>query len=101
MSEVWETYYTMSEKEKPKGLEELLEVIAGNVSKNSFKYSIFYNDVVADLTNCAINRAINGKNKSFLKICLRYINLVPFLAVGMVLIQKEKLLLINWIKNKK
>lgn len=65
MSEVWEIYYAMSEKEKPKGLEELLEVIAGNVSKNSCKYSIFYNDVVADLTNCAINRAINGKNNTF------------------------------------
>lgn len=65
MSEVWETYYAMSEKEKPKGLEELLEVIAGNVSKSSCKYSMFYNDVVADLTNCAINRAVNGKNNTF------------------------------------
>ncbi|KAB7673112.1 hypothetical protein [Bacillus sp. B1-b2] len=65
MSEVWGIYYTMSENEKPKGLEELLEVIADNVRKSSFEYSIFYNDVVADLTNCAINRAINGKNSSF------------------------------------
>ncbi|MDA2729846.1 hypothetical protein PDR34_08560 [Bacillus cereus] len=65
MSEVWGIYYAMSENEKPKGLEELLEIIADNVRKSSFKYSIFYNDVVADLTNCAINRAINGKSSSF------------------------------------
>lgn len=65
MSAVWGIYYTMSENEKPKGLEELLEVISDNVRKSSFEYSIFYNDVVADLTNCAINRAINGKNSSF------------------------------------
>ena len=95
MSEVWGIYYAMSENEKPKGLEELLEIIADNVRKSSFKYSIFYNDVVADLTNCAINRAINGKSSSFLKNCLRYINSVRFLAVGMVIIQKEKLLRLN------
>ncbi|NMD71267.1 hypothetical protein HHO41_13265 [Bacillus sp. DNRA2] len=65
MSEVWGTYYAMSENEKPKGLEELLEIIADNLRKSSFKYSIFYNDVVADLTNCAINRAINGNSSSF------------------------------------
>ncbi|MGH1038809.1 hypothetical protein [Bacillus wiedmannii] len=65
MSEVWGIYYAMPENEKPKGLEELLEIIADNVRKSSFKYSIFYNDVVADLTNCAINRAINGKSSSF------------------------------------
>ena len=65
MSEVWGLYYEKSENEKPKGLEELLEIIADNVRKSSFKYSIFYNDVVADLTNCAINRAINGKSNSF------------------------------------
>ncbi|BCB04106.1 hypothetical protein [Bacillus sp. KH172YL63] len=65
MSEVWGIYYAMSESEKPKGLEGLLGIIADNVRKSSFKYSIFYDDVVADLTNCAINRAINGKNSSF------------------------------------
>ncbi|MBD5799897.1 hypothetical protein BHU24_22825 [Bacillus pseudomycoides] len=65
MSEVWCSYYAMSENEKPKGLEELLEIIDDNVRKSPFKYSIFYNDVVADLTNCAINRAINGKSNSF------------------------------------
>ncbi|MED3398583.1 hypothetical protein [Bacillus wiedmannii] len=65
MSEVWGIYYAMPENEKPKGLEELLEIIADNVRKSSFKYSIFYNDVVADLTNCVINRAINGKSSSF------------------------------------
>ncbi|MCA1202306.1 hypothetical protein [Priestia flexa] len=65
MSEVWGNYYTMPEHERPKGLDELLEVIADNVRRSSFKYSMFYNDVVADLTNCAINRAINGKNSSF------------------------------------
>lgn len=65
MSEVWGIYYSMTENEKPKGLEELLEIIADNVRKSSFKNSIFYNDVVADLTNCAINRAINGKSNPF------------------------------------
>ncbi|EPC8418189.1 hypothetical protein EXW45_17160 [Bacillus wiedmannii] len=65
MSAVWGIYYAMPENEKPKGLEELLEIIADNVRRSSFKYSIFYNDVVADLTNCAINRAINGKSSSF------------------------------------
>lgn len=67
MSEVWGIYYAMPENEKPKGLEELLEIIDDNVRKSSFKYSIFYNDVVADLTNCAINRAINGKSSSFVE----------------------------------
>ncbi|KEZ53660.1 hypothetical protein [Metabacillus indicus] len=62
MSEVWGIYYVMPENEKPK---ELVEVIADNVRKSSFKYNMFYNDVVADLTNCAINRAINGKRSSF------------------------------------
>lgn len=33
MSEVWGIYYAMSENEKPKGLEELLEIIADNVRK--------------------------------------------------------------------
>ncbi|MEB3052707.1 hypothetical protein [Bacillus pseudomycoides] len=64
MSEVWCSYYAMSENEKPKGLEELLEIIDDNVRKSPFKYSIFYNDVVAGLTNCAINR-VNGKSNSF------------------------------------
>ena len=67
MSEVCGIYYAMPENEKPKGLEELLEIIDDNVRKSSFKYSIFYNDVVADLTNCAINRAINGKSSSFVE----------------------------------
>ncbi|MER2263459.1 MAG: hypothetical protein ABS934_15755, partial [Psychrobacillus sp.] len=38
MSEVWGLYYEKSENEKPKGLEELLEIIADNVRKSSFKY---------------------------------------------------------------
>ncbi|TKI67406.1 hypothetical protein FC756_13345 [Lysinibacillus mangiferihumi] len=65
ISEVWGIYYEISENGKTEGLEELLEIIADNVRKSSFKYSIFYDDVVADLTNCAINRAINGKSSSF------------------------------------
>ncbi|WP_282035210.1 hypothetical protein [Metabacillus indicus] len=78
MSEVWGTYYAMSENEKPKGLEELLEVIADNVRKSSFKYSMFYNDVVADLTNCAINRAINGKSSSFFEELFKIYQLGAF-----------------------
>ncbi|MEY9867203.1 hypothetical protein ABIE66_002582 [Peribacillus sp. B2I2] len=65
MSEVWGSYYAMPEDEKPEGLEALLEIISKNVRESPFEYNIFYNDVVADLTNCAINRAINGKNSSF------------------------------------
>jgi len=65
MSEVWGDYYAMPEGERPPELNGLLEIIADNVRKSSFKYSEFFDDVVADLTNCAINRAINGKNNSF------------------------------------
>ncbi|MGR3207408.1 hypothetical protein ACSYGW_13760 [Bacillus glycinifermentans] len=65
MSKVWNDYYSMSESKKPKGLEELLDIIAENVRKSSFEYGVFYHDVVADLHNCAINRAINGKTNSF------------------------------------
>ncbi len=45
-------------------MEEILEVIATNVRKSSFN-NIFFNEIVADLNNCAINRAINEKTKSF------------------------------------
>ncbi|KYC73256.1 hypothetical protein B4099_1980 [Heyndrickxia coagulans] len=34
-----------------------------------------------------------------MKNCLKYINSVLFHAVGMVIIQKEKLLLLNWINE--
>ncbi|UAC48872.1 hypothetical protein K6959_02825 [Bacillus aquiflavi] len=64
MSEVWSKYYTIPEDERPKGLEEILEIISDNVRGNAFN-SFFFNEVVADLNNCAINRAINGRSSSF------------------------------------
>ena len=64
MSEVWRKYYAISENERRKGLDGILEVISVNLRESSF-YSNFFNDVVADLNNCAISRAINGKSNSF------------------------------------
>ena len=64
MSEVWSNYYGVSENERPKGLENLLEIISDNLRKSSFS-SNFFNEVVADLNNCAINRAINGEISNF------------------------------------
>lgn len=64
MSEVWGNYYAMMEDKRPEGLEELLEIISDNLRESSL-YNDFFDDVTADLNNCAINRAINGKNCSF------------------------------------
>ena len=64
MSEVWRKYYAISENKRHKGLEGISEIISVNLRESSF-YSNFFNDVVADLNNCAISRVINGKSNSF------------------------------------
>ena len=65
MSEIWGKYYSMHEPEKP-SLDGLLSVfiecLKGRVSN---PYSYFYDDIVAEFKNCAVNRAINGKTDNF------------------------------------
>lgn len=65
MSEVWGGYYNLSEDGKTLELDGLLDIIAGNVRKSENVLSDFFDDVVADLKNCAVNRAINGKTNNF------------------------------------
>ncbi|WP_166000875.1 hypothetical protein [Bacillus sp. Cs-700] len=65
MSKVWEKYYTYQESERPSGLEQILPIISQNVREQEMNKH-FFHDVVADLHNCAVNRAINGKASSFM-----------------------------------
>lgn len=64
MSQVWDVYYTLSEDVRPVNLEELLELISENVRNSLNKYDEFYEEIVADLNNCAISRAVNGKDET-------------------------------------
>lgn len=56
------------------------------------------NDIVADLSNCAINRAINGKTSSFFEDIFKAYQYGLFRVVGKAIIQKEILLRIK-LKN--
>ncbi|MFP3339623.1 hypothetical protein R0J91_16715, partial [Micrococcus sp. SIMBA_131] len=47
------------------GLEQILPIISQNVREQEMNKH-FFHDVVADLHNCAVNRAINGKASSFM-----------------------------------
>lgn len=65
MSEVWADYYEKPDDEKPKNLDDLLEVISENIRECDYPYNTFFNDIVGDLKNCAVNRSINGLKDSF------------------------------------
>lgn len=65
MSEVWGEIYELNDDQKPQDLDVLLEVFSVNVRRVSAEFNIFFGDVVADLNNCAINRAVNGNTHNF------------------------------------
>ncbi|MBE2978194.1 hypothetical protein [Priestia megaterium] len=65
MSDVWEQYYDLADGEKPQELESILEAIAENLRESLEDYDDFFEDIVADLNNCAISRAVNGTNNKF------------------------------------
>ncbi|RDZ18504.1 hypothetical protein C3744_02540 [Priestia megaterium] len=65
MSDVWEQYYDLADVEKPRDLEEIVEVIAENVRERLGDHDNFFEDIVADLNNCAISRAVNGTKNNF------------------------------------
>lgn len=49
-----------------KGLDEITEEIANGLRNQiTDSYRDFFEDVVVDLRNCALNRAINGQNQNF------------------------------------
>jgi len=60
MSEVWDKYYELVHDQKPQNLDILLEVFSENVRSAATEFNNFFEEIVADLNNCAINRAING-----------------------------------------
>lgn len=65
MSDVWERYYDLTDVEKTRELEEIVEVIAENLRQRLEGYDAFFEDIVADLNNCAISRAVNGTENNF------------------------------------
>lgn len=65
MSEVWEQYYDLADVEKPRDLEEIVEVIAEHLQQSLKDYDNFFEDIVADLNNCAISIAVNGTKNNF------------------------------------
>ncbi|MEC1752643.1 hypothetical protein [Bacillus mojavensis] len=65
MSEVWGEIYELNDDQKPQDLDVLLEVFSVNVRRVSAEFNIFFGDVVADLNNRAINRAVNGNTHNF------------------------------------
>ncbi|MEW4370455.1 hypothetical protein [Paenibacillus kandeliae] len=71
-SEVKGKLYELDAESKPEGLEDLTEVIA-DILRESIpeEYSAFFENVVVDLKNCAINRAVNGKVDTFYETILQ------------------------------
>ncbi|KYD06490.1 hypothetical protein [Bacillus atrophaeus] len=65
MSEVWERFYELEDDQKPKNIDALLNIFAENIRSASTDFNPFFEDIVADLNNCAINRAINGNTDNF------------------------------------
>ncbi|MFP3888563.1 hypothetical protein HPB58_06920 [Priestia filamentosa] len=66
MAKVKGKLYRLDPNEKPKGLDEVTEEIANGLRNQiTDSYRDFFEDVVVDLRNCAINRAINGQNQNF------------------------------------
>ncbi|MEC2060862.1 MULTISPECIES: hypothetical protein [Bacillus] len=65
MSEVWDKYYQLIDDQKPQNLDILLDVFSVNVRSAMTELNTFFEEIVADLNNCAINRAVNGITDNF------------------------------------
>lgn len=66
MGKVKGKLYKLDPSQKPNGLEEISEEIANGLRNHlPDSYSDFFENVVVDLRNCAINRAINGQVQNF------------------------------------
>ncbi len=91
MSEVWGEIYELNDDQKPQDLDVLLEVFSVNVRRVSAEFNIFFEDVVADLNNCAINRAVNGNTHNFFEelFVLKFIKPAIFHVDGMEIILME------------
>ncbi|KOP64766.1 hypothetical protein AMS62_05470 [Bacillus sp. FJAT-18019] len=58
--------YKLDSSQKPSGLDEVTSIIADGLRNQiTDSYSDFFEYVVVDLRNCAINRAINGESENF------------------------------------
>lgn len=65
MSEVWNKYYELVDDQKPQNLDMILDIFSENVRSATTEFNTIFEDIVADLNNCAINRAVNGKIDNF------------------------------------
>nr|WP_232502635.1 hypothetical protein [Bacillus velezensis] len=65
MSEVWGKFYELNDDQKPQNLDMLLKIFSENVRSATTEFNTFLEEIVADLNNCAINRAVNGKTDNF------------------------------------
>ncbi|MCB7154727.1 hypothetical protein [Bacillus stercoris] len=65
MSEVWERFYELEDNQKPEDIDALLDIFSESIRHASTEFKTFFEDIVADLNNCAINRAINGNTNNF------------------------------------
>ncbi|KAF1678016.1 hypothetical protein [Bacillus sp. SKDU12] len=65
MSEVWERFYELEDNQKPENIDALLDIFSESIRHTSTKFNTFFEDIVADLNNCAINRSINGNTDNF------------------------------------
>ncbi|MEK5236181.1 hypothetical protein NST99_10870 [Paenibacillus sp. FSL L8-0470] len=66
MGKVKGKLYKLASSQKPSGLDELTGLIADGLrSQITDPYRDFFETVVVDLRNCAINRAINGEVENF------------------------------------
>ncbi|WP_438347711.1 hypothetical protein ACP8HI_18835 [Paenibacillus sp. FA6] len=66
MGKVKGKLYKLEPSQKPDGLDEVTAIIADGLRKQiTDVYSDFFESVVVDLRNCALNRAINGEGENF------------------------------------
>ncbi|GGJ09787.1 hypothetical protein [Paenibacillus hunanensis] len=70
-SELRRKLYEITTPSKLEGLEDLTEYIADHLRKSiPEQYSDFFEVIVVDLKNCAINRIVTGKISNFYEIIL-------------------------------
>ncbi|KHD35381.1 hypothetical protein NL50_13810 [Clostridium acetobutylicum] len=66
MSKVKGKLYRLRDDEKPKELDLLLDIISEGLRRHiTDSYSKFFESVVVDLKNCAVNRSVNGRAINF------------------------------------
>ncbi|WP_166243407.1 hypothetical protein [Paenibacillus turpanensis] len=66
MGKVKGKLYRLDQSQKPEGLEDLTERISNELGEHIPDWlSDFFENVVVDLRNCAVNRAINGTENNF------------------------------------